>query len=134
MYMSRIKAWPLFKNQEAAEKEQVARQIGGHKKLDVDLGAPMIRGREIKEHKIARYLTEKRKRNFLAPSSAPLEHDEPADTSYTTLEAARSRKRARKQRSISCHAIFFSRINDPTEYRNAENVLVHIDQYCNSRL
>ena len=134
MYNSRIKTWQLFKNQKAVEKEQVSRHLEAHKKLGIDLGAPMIRSREIEEHKITRHLKQKRKRSLLPPDSTPLEQDKPLNASPTTSGDARSRKRARRQRSTSYHAISFSRINDPTEYRNAENVLVQIDQYFSSKL
>ena len=134
MYNKRISDWQLFKNQKASEKEQVARQLEAHKKLGVDLGAPMIRGRQIEEHKIARHLKEKRNINVKPPEWALLVQDEPLNLSSTTSEDTRPRKRARMQRSTSCHAISFSRVKDPTEYRNVENVLVQIDHYFSSKL
>ena len=134
MYKKRIHDWQLFKNQKAAEKEEIAQHLEALKKLGVDLGLPMIRGQEVKEHKIDRYVREKRKAACLPPEPPSSDQHGPAGGALTRRRDAHEGKRARVQRATSFHAISFSRIEDPTEYRNTQDLLTQIDHYFNSKL
>jgi hypothetical protein len=134
MYKKRINDWQLFKNQKAAEKEQIVQHLEAHRKLGVDLGQPMIRGQEVKEHKITRHLRGKRKADGLHAEPAARDRDTPVSDPSTRIDDARREKRARIRRRTSCHAISFSRITDPAEYRNTENLLIQMDHYFCSKL
>jgi hypothetical protein len=118
MYKKRIDDWQLHKNCTASEKEEILRCIEMNRELSVDLGEPIMNGRTVKMHIIERYQKEKRKVKSPRPSMA--------DT--------RSTKRACLQRTKVSTSISFSRIEDPAEYRNFENLLFQIDQYYNAKL
>jgi hypothetical protein len=134
MYKKRINDWQLFKNQKAAEKEQIVQHLEVHRKLGVDLGQPMLRGREVKEHKIARYVRGKRKADYLTSKPSTRDREMPVSGPLTRLEDVRLVKRTRMQHKTSRHAISFSHLKDLTEYRNTKSLLVHIDQYFSSKL
>jgi hypothetical protein len=134
MYKTRFNEWQIFKNHKAVEKEEVARHLEVHRKLGVDLGQPMIRGQEVKAHRIARYLREKRKADSARSEPVASVQSEPVRTELTACEDGRPAKRARARRQLSACAISFSTIQDPGEYRDTENLLFQIDHYFNSRL
>jgi hypothetical protein len=74
MYKTRIRDWQLLKSQKAAEKEQVVQHLETQRKLGINLGQPLVRGQEVKVHKIARHLREKKKSGlsrFRAKSKGP---------------------------------------------------------------
>lgn len=137
MYKTRIREWQLFKNQKAAEKEQIVQHLEAQKKLCIDLGQPLVRGQEIKEHKIARHLREKRKATCLASEPSPRDH-ESRDTQRTgvsaIVESVCRGKRAKVQRTTFSQAVSFSCIKDPIEYQNTEKLLLNIDYYFSSKL
>lgn len=118
MYKKRINDWQLRKNCKALEKEEILRSIETNRELGVDLGEPIINGQTVKMHIIERHHREKRKVRSPGPSMA----------------GARSTKRICLQRAGFSASISFSRIEDPAEYRNFENLLFQIDQYYNAKL
>ena len=118
MYKKRIDDWQLRKNCKALEKEEILKRIETNRELGVDLGEPIINGRTVKMHILERHQKEKRKVRSPGPSMA----------------GARSTKRACLQRAGFSASISFSRIEDPAEYRNFENLLFQIDQYYNAKL
>jgi hypothetical protein len=61
MYKIRIRDWQLLKSQKPAEKEQIVQHLETQRKLGINLGQPLVRGQEVKVHKIARHLREKKK-------------------------------------------------------------------------
>jgi len=113
MYKKRIDDWQLRKNCKALEKEEILKCIETNRELGFDLGEPIINGRTVKMHIIERHQKEKRK---------------------VSMAGARSTKRACLQRAGFSASISFSRIEDPAEYRNFENLLFQIDQYYNAKL
>ena len=129
MYKKRINEWQLFKNHKSAEKEEIVQHQEAQRQLGIDLGQPMIRGQRVNEHKIARHLRGKRKFDCLSSQPAVLDITIPADGTLTGLEDVRGGKRTRIQSTTPCRAISFSRIKDPAEYRNTENLLIQNRQW-----
>jgi hypothetical protein len=118
MYRKRVNDWKLHKNHKALEKEEILRCVETNRRLGVDLGEPMVNGRMVKMHVIERHRKEKRKAGSPSPSVAD----------------SRPTKCARLRRSTYAGSISFSRIEDPTGYRNYQNLLFQVDQYYNSKL
>jgi hypothetical protein len=118
MYKKRIHDWQLHKNFKAWEKEEILRCVDKNGKLGLDLGMPMVNGRTVKMHIIERHRKEKRKARSRSPS----------------VIDGRSAKCARPRRPTCSASISFSRIEDPTDYRNYQNLLFQVDQYYNSKL
>ena len=56
------------------------------------------------------------------------------DCSTEVLSDGQSAKRARLQAPACVASISFSRIDDPTDYRNPENLIIQIDHYYRSKL
>jgi hypothetical protein len=118
MYKKRINDWQLHKNCKALEKEEILRCVETNRKLGVDLGEPMVNGRMVKLQVIERHRKEKRKARSPSPS----------------VIDGRSTKLARPGGPTCSASISFSRIDDPTDYRNTQNLLFQVDQYYNSKL
>jgi hypothetical protein len=118
MYKKRINDWQLQKNCKALEKEEILRCLETNRKLGVDLGQPMVNGRMVKLQVIERHRKEKRKARSPSPS----------------VIDGRSTKLARPGGPTCSASISFSRIDDPTDYRNTQNLLFQVDQYYNSKL
>jgi hypothetical protein len=137
MYKTRIRQWQLLKNQKAAEKEQIVQHLEAQKKLYIDLGQPHVRGREVKEHKIARHSKEKRKTACLASepnARGQGKRDMQSTGALTRVENVRCGKRAKVQRTMPSQAISFCHIEDPIEYQHTKKLLLSIDQYFSSKL
>lgn len=142
MFNKRIDEWQLHKNVKAAEKEAILRRMKQHEKLGVDLGQPMLKGKILEPHRLERYRKEKRKFDCLTPGDDCSVDDGrecnlflTSDTRPNTVNAARRvTKRSRKSCQASLAHISFSHIDDPTQYRNAEYLLVQLDHYYSSKL
>ena len=142
MFKKRIDEWQLHKNAKAAEKEAILRSMKQHEKLGVDLGQPMLKGKVLELHRLERYRKEKRKFDCLAPGDdCSIDDGRECNLLFTsdmkpnTANAARHvTKRSRKSCQTSLAHISFSRIDDPTQYRNAEYLLVQLDHYYSSKL
>jgi tetratricopeptide (TPR) repeat protein len=142
MFKKRIDEWQLHKNVKAAEKEAILRSMKQHEKLGVDLGQPMLKGKVLELHRLERYRKEKRKLDYLTPGDDCSIDDGrecnlllTSDMEPSTVNAARHvTKRSRKSCQSSSAHISFSRIDNPTQYRNAEYLLVQLDHYCSSKL
>lgn len=113
MYKKRICDWQLHKNCKASEKKEILQCIETNRKLGADIGEPTVDGRTIKWHVLERY--RKAKQRPSCPS--PNEIDSP------------SAKRICLGRPLCSASISFSRIKDPQDYRNYENLLFRVDQY-----
>jgi tetratricopeptide (TPR) repeat protein len=109
MYKTRICKWKLPKNCKATEKEEIARCMEAQQKVGVDLGQPMVNGKIVNKHLIERHCKERR-----------------ANTPHA--------KRTRRKSLSPGQQISFSRITDPTEYRNMECVLSQVNLYYSSKL
>jgi hypothetical protein len=118
MYKKRINDWQLHKNCKASVKEEILRSVEANRELGVDLGEPIVNGRTVKMHIIERHRKEKRR----------------ARSPGSVVTNGLSTKRACRQRAGFSASISFSRIEDPTDYRNCENLLFQIDQYYNAKL
>src|SRR5450432_1953060 len=118
MYKKRINDWELHKNCKASAKEEILRSIEANRELGVNLGEPIVNGRTVKMHIIERHRKEKRR----------------ARSPGSVVTDGLSTKRACLQRAGFSASISFSRIEDPTDYRNCENLLFQIDQYYNAKL
>jgi hypothetical protein len=142
MFKKRIDEWQLHKNAKAAEKEAILRSMKQHEKLGVDLGQPMLKGKVLELHRLERYRKEKRKFDYLTPGDDCSINDGrecnlllASNTKPNTVNAAHHvTKRSRKSCQESLAHISFSRIDDPTQYRNAEYLLVQLDHYYTSKL
>jgi hypothetical protein len=118
MCKKRINDWKLHKNCKVSDKEEILRCVEKSREMGFDLGEPMVNGRAIKMHVIERHRKEKRR----AKHSSPSVIGNPC-TKSTPLKPP-----------ISSSSISFSRIEDPGEYRNYENLLFQVDQYYNAKL
>ena len=143
MYKKRIKDWKLGKNFKALEKEEILRLVEANKQSGIDLGDPMLNGRTVKMHVIERHRNEKRKvkppsTNVNLPSISAAKRfsdtEKLFDCCTMASSDARSAKRARLRGPTCSASITFSRIGDPSEYREFENLLFQIDQYFSSKL
>jgi hypothetical protein len=142
MYKKRINDWQLHKNRKASEKEEISRIIEANQKLGVDLGEPMVNGRMVKMHLIERHRKEKRKARSPSPTVSLALRDvlkswsdlKKSSNRDTMALSGRSTKRARRSGSTYSVSISFSRIEDPTDFRNFENILFQVDQYYSSKL
>ena len=142
MFKKRIDEWQLHKNAKAAEKEAILRSMKQHEKLGVDLGQPMLKGKVLELHRLERYRKEKRKFDYPTPRDDCSIDDGregnlllTSDMKPNTVNATRHvTKRSRKSYQASLAHISFSRIDNPTQYRNAEYLLVQLDHYYSSKL
>jgi hypothetical protein len=140
MYKKRINDWQLHKNRKASEKEEISRIIEANQKLGVDVGEPMVNGRMVKMHIIERHRKEKRKAGStvslalqdVLKSWSDLRKFSNRDT--MALSGGRSTKRSRRSGPTCSVSISFSRIEDPTDFRNFENILFQVEQYYSSKL
>lgn len=145
MYKKRISKWQLHKNCKAAEKEAVLQCIDTQKNLGVDLGQPLINGKPVEMHLIDRHRKGKRKTDCLASEDEQF-NQEISTNSYQASERknvamansgndlSAKVKRTRVQRPLSTILVSFSRITDPTEYRNAQDLLMQLDHYIDAKL
>jgi tetratricopeptide (TPR) repeat protein len=142
MFKKRIDEWQLHKNVKAVEKEAILRSMKQHEKLGVDLGQPMLKGKVLELHRLERYRKEKRKFDYLTPGDDCSIDDGrecsllfTSDTKLSMVNAARhATKRFRNSCQSSLAHISFSRIDNPTQYRNAEYLLFQLDHYYSSKL
>ena len=143
MYKKRIKDWKLNKNCKASEKEEILRRVEANRELGVDLGDPMLNGRTVKMRVIERHRKEKRKARSPSPDVSLALRDtlkrssdikKFTDRTTVALSDGRSSKRARPQGRTCSALISFSRIKDPAEYRDSQNLLFQVDQYYKSKL
>jgi hypothetical protein len=143
MYKKRINDWQLHKYRKASEKEEISRIIETNKRLGVDLGEPMVNGRTVKMHLIERHRKEKRKASSPSPSVSLLLRDvfkswsdlkKFSNCDTMAVSGGWSTKRARQPGPMCSVSISFSRIGDPTDFQNFENILFQVEKYYGSKL
>jgi hypothetical protein len=145
MYKTRFAKWGWRKNLKKAEKEAISQCMDAHENLGVDLGQPMLNGRPVRIPLIDRQRKEKRKADCLACKGAYLGREASGNTYQATKpnkfanekavdEHSAGTKRARTRRQASTILVSFSRIPDPTEYRNTEELLVQLEYYLDAKL
>ena len=144
MYKKRISDWKLHKNCKAPEKAEILRHVEIYRELGVDIGDPILNGRIVKMHVLERHRKEKRKARSPSPDVSRPSSDIAKGFSDSGKGADgfavaddgddRLTKRARSEGLTGTTSISFSRIDDPVDYRNCENLLCQVDQYYNSRL
>ena len=145
MYKKRISKWQLQKNCKVAEKDAILQCIEIQRNLGVDLGQPMLNGKPVKMHVIHRYQKSKRKADCLASEEDHLGQGISSDSCHASeqkslaivasvKDPSANAKRARPPRQPSTILISSSRIADPTEYRNTQDLLVQLEHYIDAKL
>jgi hypothetical protein len=145
MYKKRISKWELHKNCKTAEKEAILRCMDTHEDLGIDLGQPMLNGKPVRMHVLHRHRKEKQKGDRLASEKDHVDQEVLSDSchsskrkSFATVnsvtDSSANAKRARMQRQASTISVSFSRIADPADYRNTQDLLVQLDHYIDAKL
>src|SRR5436305_8891254 len=145
MYKKRISKWDLHKNCKTAKKEAILQCMDTHEDLGVDLGQPMLNGKPVRMHVLHRHRKEKRKGDRLASEKDNVDQEVLSDSchaskrkSFATVnsvaDSSANAKRARMQRQASRISVSFSRVADPADYRNTQDLLVQLDHYIDAKL
>src|SRR2546430_5198882 len=145
MYKKRISKWGLHKNCKAAEKEAILRCMDTQEDLNVDLGQPMLNGKPVRMHVLHRHRKEKRKGDCLASEKDHVDQEVLSDTCHASkrkifaavnsvTDSSANAKRTRIRRQASTILVSFSRVTDPADYRNAQDLLVQLDHYIDAKL